>query len=212
MQVPSVSDAQSLARVFDLCFRRDYVFIRKVDRLIWNVEELYCLGVDVSAVDSLFAAPSTQLLLPNCVFKPYLHTSLQCLTTASILLLLLKHHHTPPSSTSKLPLCLLPPHKLLQYRHPLLQRLQPLQHLRSHLGRIIPQLGIKVLSIRTRTHRSAEDGFYEEAVVRLERIAVGGAERGGEFFSGVREVLAEGLCCEVETAVKGMLMGVLCME
>jgi hypothetical protein len=38
-------------------------------------------------------------------------------------------------------------------------------------------------------------------VVGLERVAVGVAERVGEFFGGVRDVVAEGLGGEVEATV-----------
>ena len=111
----------------------------------------------------------------------------------------------PPSPRSTpppfiLPFSLLPRLELLQDRHLLLQRLQPLPRRRVHLRGVVSQLSVKVLAVRRRGHGGAEDGLHHEGVVGFQRVAVGGAEGGGELVGGVLEVGADALRGEVEAA------------
>ena len=85
------------------------------------------------------------------------------------------HHPKTP-----LPFRILPLQKRLQNRNNLHQRTQPRLQLTLHLRLtpLCPQLRIKVLTVRTRAHRSAENRLHHEGMVRFERVAVGGAEGG----------------------------------
>lgn len=112
-----------------------------------------------------------------------------------------------PSPSPNLPLNLPPPHKPLQNRHLPLQRLQPPPQRLLPLPTLHPNLRIKVFPIRRRAHGGAENRLDEEAVVRLERAAVGRAERGREFVGWVRGVVAEGLGGEIEAAGGGFSCG-----
>lgn len=104
----------------------------------------------------------------------------------------------PHPSHISLPLSLLPRCKLLQDPDHLLQGPQPDRQRLIDLGLVIAELLVEVLAVRGGAHGGAEDGLDDERVVRLERVAVGAAERGAEFFRGVRDVRAEGLRGEVE--------------
>jgi hypothetical protein len=97
-----------------------------------------------------------------------------------------------------LPLRLLPRHELIQDGKVLLEALEPLLKLSLHLCVVVAQLVVKVLPVWGRAHGGAEDGLHNERVVRLEGVAVGVAERVGEFLGGVGDVVAEGLSGEVE--------------
>lgn len=90
----------------------------------------------------------------------------------------------------------------LQDGHHLLQGNNLLVHLGNDLGLVITQLGVEVLAVRSRGHRSAEDRLDQEGVVRLEGAAVGFTEGLGQFLGGVVEVVAESLGSEVETTTK----------
>jgi hypothetical protein len=100
-----------------------------------------------------------------------------------------------------LPLRLLPLQELIQHRDILLEALEPLLQLRLHLRIVGSQLLVEVLPVRCRAHGGAEDGLHDEGVMWLEGVAVGFAEGVGEFFGGVRDVVAEGLGGEVEGTV-----------
>lgn len=105
------------------------------------------------------------------------------------------------SFTNILPLGLLGVQEALENLQVLLQRAQPGSQLLLHLGLVaagLRQLGVKVLAVRGRAHGGAEDGLDEEAVVRLERVAVSRAERCAEFFIRLGQVLAESLSSEVQ--------------
>ena len=99
-----------------------------------------------------------------------------------------------------LPLRRLASHKVLQDRHPLFQRSQPLLHFALALDRVVVQLRVEVLSVRCRRHGRGKDRLDQEAVVWLESVAVGMAEGDGELFGGVGQVVAEPLGGEVEAA------------
>lgn len=71
----------------------------------------------------------------------------------------------------------------------------------SDLFVVVAELGIEVLAVRAGAHGGAEDGLDDEAVVRLEGLAVGGAERIGNFLGRVGGVLGEGEAGEFETAI-----------
>ena len=90
-----------------------------------------------------------------------------------------------------LPLRLLPVQEPLENRNNFLQRRQPRPQLTLHplLIALTRKLRIEVFAVRTRAHRSAEDRLHQERVVRLERTAVRGAERGRDLFGRVSEVL-----------------------
>jgi hypothetical protein len=105
---------------------------------------------------------------------------------------------SPRYLSHPLPLRLLPRHELLQDGKVLLKATEPLLQLSLHLCVVITQLVVKVLPVRGRAHGGAEDGLHNERVVRLEGVAVGVAERVGEFFGRVGDVVAEGLGGEVE--------------
>lgn len=66
---------------------------------------------------------------------------------------------------------------------------------------VVAELGVKVLAVRAGAHGSAEDGLDDEAVVRLEGVAVGGAERIGQLLGGVAGVLAQGEAGELEATM-----------
>lgn len=70
------------------------------------------------------------------------------------------------------PLRLLPRHKLIQNAHDPLQALQPRIQLLAHPGLIIPQLRVKVLPIRRRAHRGAENRLHDERMMLLQRPTV----------------------------------------
>lgn len=99
----------------------------------------------------------------------------------------------------RLPLRLLPVQERLQNSNNPLQRCQPRLQLTLYLLLISlsPKLRIKILSIRTRRHRSAEDRLHHERMVGLEGVAVGGTEGGRHLFGGDGEVLSEGSGGEV---------------
>ena len=100
-----------------------------------------------------------------------------------------------------LPFRLLPPLKLLQYRHLLLQPFQPLARGGVHLGGVVAQLRVEILAVRRGGHGGAEDGLHHEGVVGLQRAGVGGAEGGRELFGWVLQVRADAEGGEVEAAV-----------
>jgi hypothetical protein len=102
----------------------------------------------------------------------------------------------------RLPLRLLPRQKPIENRNILFQALEPLLQLRLHFCVIIAQFLVKVLAVRRRAHRGAENRLHDERVVRLECVAVGIAERVGELFVRVRNVVAQRLCGEVKGAAK----------
>jgi hypothetical protein len=106
--------------------------------------------------------------------------------------------HTLSDLSHRLPLCLLPRHELVQDSKVVFEALKPLLKLSLHLCIVVAQLVVKVLPVRGRTHGGAEDGLHDERVVRLEGVAVGVAERVGEFLGGVGDVVAEGLGGEVK--------------
>lgn len=60
------------------------------------------------------------------------------------------------------------------------------------LGLVVAELGIKVLAVWTSAHGGAEDGLDEEAVVRLEGAAVGGAEGVSKLLIGLGRVGGQG--------------------
>jgi hypothetical protein len=100
-----------------------------------------------------------------------------------------------------LPLRLLPRHELVQDGKVLLQALEPLLELSLHLRVVVTQLVVEILPVGGRAHGGAEDGLHDEGVVWLEGVAVGVAERVGEFFGGVGDVVAESLGGEVEATI-----------
>jgi hypothetical protein len=65
---------------------------------------------------------------------------------------------------------------------------------------IATELRIKVLAVRTGTHSGAEDRLDHEAMMWLERRAVGGAEGGAEFVGGGGQVLGYGERSEFKAA------------
>lgn len=91
--------------------------------------------------------------------------------------------------TPDLPLRLLPLQKPLQHRNNFLQTSKPHPQLTHNLLLILAQLDIEILPVRTRAHRGAEDGLHHEGVVRFQRVAVGGAEGGGELVGAGCDVL-----------------------
>jgi hypothetical protein len=72
---------------------------------------------------------------------------------------------------------------------------------------VAAQFLIEVFAVRTRGHGEVEDGLHDEAVVGLERVAVGGAEGDRELVAGGGEVLREGLGGEIESAEEGLVRG-----
>lgn len=107
---------------------------------------------------------------------------------------------SPSPRTSTLPLRLLPPQKLIQHAHPLLQRDQPRIQLLAHPRLVVPELRVKVLAVRRGAHGGGEDGLDDEGVVRLEGAAVGVAEGDAQLVGRVAEVLAQRLRGEVQAA------------
>lgn len=77
---------------------------------------------------------------------------------------------------------------------------EPLLELLLDFGLVVAQLGVKVLAVRGGAHGGAEDGLDDERVVRLERVAVGRAERVRQLLARVLDVLAQRLRGEVEAA------------
>lgn len=65
-------------------------------------------------------------------------------------------------------------------------------------GVVVAKLGVEVLAVRASTHGGAEDGLDEEAVMRLEGAAVGGAEGVGELFVGLGRIGSQGEAGELE--------------
>ena len=102
-----------------------------------------------------------------------------------------------------LPLRLLPPLELLQYRHLPLQRPQPLPRRLVHLRGVVAQLGVEILPVRRGGHGGAEDGLHHEGVVGLQRAGVGGPEGGRELLGGGLQVRADAEGGEVQAAVCG---------
>jgi len=99
-----------------------------------------------------------------------------------------------------LPLGLLPCQELVQDGNILLKAGKPLLQLGLYLCVVVAQLLVEILPVGRCTHGSAEDGLHDEGVVWLEGVAVGIAERVGEFLGGVGDVVTEGLGSEVEAA------------
>jgi hypothetical protein len=64
---------------------------------------------------------------------------------------------------------------------------------------VLTELGVKVLSVGNGGHGGAEDGLDHEAVVGLQGVGVGTAERVGQLLGGVIDVLLEALGSEVKT-------------
>lgn len=80
------------------------------------------------------------------------------------------------------------------------------------LGRVVAQFGEEVGAVGDRRHGRTEDGLDQEAVMGLERVAVGAAERVGELGAGVLEAVVESLVGEVEATVAFMVSGCLHLQ
>lgn len=93
-----------------------------------------------------------------------------------------------PDPTRALPLPVLV-QKGLQNGYLALQRRQPLLQLGRYLGLVIAKAGVEILAVRTGAHGGTEDGFDKEAMVGLQRGAIGGAEGGAELVVRGGEVL-----------------------
>lgn len=94
------------------------------------------------------------------------------------------------SNLSPLPLRLLAIEKRLDDSNDLVERSEVLAQLLLDLLLVVAELGVEVLAVGAGGHGGAEDGLDEEAVVRLERDAVGAAERVRQLVVVVRQVLA----------------------
>ena len=98
-----------------------------------------------------------------------------------------------------LPLGLLAVEELLENANNLGESSEVDLEVAGDLGVVIAKLGVKVLAVGASAHSGAEDGLDEEAVMRLEGAAVGGAERVGELFVGLGRVGRQGEAGELET-------------
>lgn len=107
-----------------------------------------------------------------------------------------------PENTSSLPLRLLAGSESGQDSELLLESGQPLLKLSRDLCLVISELGVEVLAVGGGAHGGAEERLDDERVVRLERVAVGLAERVGELLGRVGGVVAEGLGGEFEAAME----------
>lgn len=65
---------------------------------------------------------------------------------------------------------------------------------------VVAELGVEVLAVGGGAHGGGEDRLDEEAVVGLEGVAVGVAERVGELLVGLGDVGAQGDAGELEAA------------
>lgn len=104
------------------------------------------------------------------------------------------------SRANLLPLSRLGILESLQDGDHLLQSSDLLGQLGSNLGLILTQLLVEVLAVWGGRHGSTEDRLDNPGVVGLEGVAVGTAERVGEFRGGVVDVVTEGLDGKVEAS------------
>lgn len=68
-----------------------------------------------------------------------------------------------------------------------------------NLLRVLAKLGVEVLSVGDGRHGGAEDRLDDEAVVGLQGVTVGSAERVSKLLRGVGDVALKGLAGEVKT-------------
>jgi hypothetical protein len=66
---------------------------------------------------------------------------------------------------------------------------------------VLAELGIEVLSVGDGGHGGAEDRLDDEAVVGLQGVAVGSAERVSKLLRGVGDVALKGLAGEVKATI-----------
>jgi len=112
------------------------------------------------------------------------------------------------SQTPHLPLRLLAREERLENADDLVQRGQVRPQLLEDLVEVVAELGVEVLAVGAGAHGGAEDGLDHEAVVRLERDAVGAAEGVRQLGRGVGEVLAERDAGELEAAAMRLVYAV----
>lgn len=98
-----------------------------------------------------------------------------------------------------LPLGFLATQELLQDRNPFLQSLHFLLEGGLHLCAVVAQLGVEVLPVRGRGHRSTENRLDHKRVVRLQGVSVRLAEGLGQLLASVVDVMPESLGGEVQT-------------
>lgn len=97
-----------------------------------------------------------------------------------------------------LPLGILRIHEPFENTNDLFQTHEVAPQLELNLLRVITQLGIEVLAVRTSTHGGAEDRLDNKAVVGLQGSSIGGAEGFREFLRILGDVGREGNAGEFE--------------
>ena len=99
-----------------------------------------------------------------------------------------------------LPLRLRPINKLFQDRYDLLERSKVGLKLFLNLVGVLAELGVEVLTVGNGGHSGAEDGLDHEAVVGLQGVAVGSAERVSKLLLLLGDVVLKTLAGEVKAS------------
>lgn len=107
-----------------------------------------------------------------------------------------------------LPLSLFSVLKFLENRQSLLQSAQPDIERLLPFGFVGRQLRIKVFPIRRGRHGGAKNRLHQERMVWFEGIGVCRSEGCGELVRRVRQVVSEGLGCEIESAIKDLVRAI----